>query len=319
MQVVDERTQTLFTATLFVQELFGRATTKAVYEEMKKCLDNFGLDERQIYSITTDNGSNVARICELIDAYDDISDTDDDGTEINGWDRALDGVAGVRCAMHTLQLAITAAVDNSIDKVLIKKVRQIVKKCQTTTIRQRLVERNVPLPTLDVITRWGSLYDMLSSCLHIKEDIDNLFAANDSLTLSSAEWEGVENILSSLEPARKCTGNLQKRSLLAGDFLAEWMVTKRLLVSIGTPLSIALVEFMVYREAQLFASKAFPAAVLVDLRYQTLLKKDQKEIAMSHLISTYHKIYSLKQRYTVSSPSQSQGTGDVDNEVGNEK
>ncbi|CAK4627253.1 unnamed protein product, partial [Aphanomyces euteiches] len=91
---------------------------------MKTSLKTFNLEGRQIYSITTDNGSNVTKIAEMIEAEAFSSGSDDEENNQNdAWSRALESVTGVRCAMQTFQLAVEAAVDAVVDKSLLQKLR----------------------------------------------------------------------------------------------------------------------------------------------------------------------------------------------------
>ncbi|CAK4489433.1 unnamed protein product, partial [Aphanomyces euteiches] len=70
------------------------------------------LEGRQNYSVTTENGSNATKIAELIEAIAFSNGLDDeDNNQNDAWSRALESVTGVRCAMHTFQLAVEAAVD----------------------------------------------------------------------------------------------------------------------------------------------------------------------------------------------------------------
>ncbi|KAG9399575.1 hypothetical protein AC1031_011965 [Aphanomyces cochlioides] len=78
--------------------------------------------------------------------------------------------------------------------------------------------------------------------------------------------------------------------MLAGDFYAEWLVTKRSLQNQETTLASKLVETMILREDMILTSDAFLAAVLVDLRYQVLLSKDQRLSGMKQLIAIWNSL-----------------------------
>ncbi|KAH9096701.1 hypothetical protein LEN26_012433 [Aphanomyces euteiches] len=126
--MIDESTSQVFITTLMVQELTGRETAKAIRNAMKTSLKTFNLEGRQIYSITTDNGSNVTKIAEMIEAEAFSSGSDDEENNQNdAWSRALESVTGVRCAMQTFQLAVEAAVDAVVDKSLLQKLRLVIR------------------------------------------------------------------------------------------------------------------------------------------------------------------------------------------------
>lgn len=53
--------------TLGIIQLKQRHTAKVIKEEVMRVLQNYGIDLESIYSITTDNGSNMLLTSELIE------------------------------------------------------------------------------------------------------------------------------------------------------------------------------------------------------------------------------------------------------------
>ncbi|KAG9408423.1 hypothetical protein AC1031_021662 [Aphanomyces cochlioides] len=107
MQLVQIETKSIFTATLFVQELTGPATTKAIYEAMHHNRQR----KQRYWALQLDELNS--------DVDEDDLCEDDDDTEANDdieWSRAIDqlpdrgSVSGVRCGMHTFQLAVNKAL-----------------------------------------------------------------------------------------------------------------------------------------------------------------------------------------------------------------
>lgn len=96
----------------------------------------------------------------LLNAVVDELMTDDDLGEIFN-------MTGVNCAAHTVQLAIKdalAALPESIRNV-ISISRRIAKILNLKTTQYDLAAANIPckIPHLEVETRWGSMYTMVST------------------------------------------------------------------------------------------------------------------------------------------------------------
>lgn len=72
-------------------------------------------------------------------------------------------INGIRCAVHTLQLAIRDALKETGLNRLIKKCREICKLLRKGKLRTELMENNIsiPVPNLDCKTRWNSIHRMV--------------------------------------------------------------------------------------------------------------------------------------------------------------
>ncbi|KAF2889649.1 hypothetical protein ILUMI_16524, partial [Ignelater luminosus] len=68
----------------------------------------------------------------------------------------------MRCAAHTLQLAITDTLkEDTAATRLLCKIRQLVKKLRTPTYLYLIKKESLLKPALDYATRWNSTVDML--------------------------------------------------------------------------------------------------------------------------------------------------------------
>lgn len=80
-------------------------------------------------------------------------------------------ILGVNCSAHTLQLAIKDALTKlpEIHQQVIELCRSVAKLLRKSTIIQELKDDgiNYSLPHLDVETRWGSMFSMVSICVLI--------------------------------------------------------------------------------------------------------------------------------------------------------
>lgn len=72
-------------------------------------------------------------------------------------------INGIRCAVHTLQLAIRHALKATGLKELISKCRQICKLLKKGSVKRLLTQNNIfiSIPKLDCKTRWNSTYRMV--------------------------------------------------------------------------------------------------------------------------------------------------------------
>ena len=83
---------------------------------------------------------------------------------------AEDGVITVRCAVHTLQLSVHDFFEANFSvKEMVSKFRNVAKKSHKQSIRELFKHNNKPNPRLDGETRWGSIFVMFESMLHVRD------------------------------------------------------------------------------------------------------------------------------------------------------
>lgn len=72
-------------------------------------------------------------------------------------------INGIRCAVHTLQLAIRDALKATGLEDLISKCRKICKLLKKGSVKRLLTQNNIfiSIPKLDCKTRWNSTYRMV--------------------------------------------------------------------------------------------------------------------------------------------------------------
>lgn len=161
---------------------------------IRNCLEEiptlWDINSDKIHAIVRDNGRNVAK------AIDDSI------------------FNGVPCFIHTLQLAIHAALKHDTMSQIIAKSRRIVTHFNHSNIAQsklRDLRRELHLPdhqlVQDVSTRWNSSYYMMSRLLEQKRTV-SLYLAETSVNfenLSTEEWILLGKSLELLKPFEEIT------------------------------------------------------------------------------------------------------------------
>ena len=127
-------------------------------------------------------------------------------------------IRGIRCAAHTLQLAVEDAITSCPDtNLIIGKARDVAKHLRTPNVMYILRAQKAPCPILDTETRWQSKFDMLARLLELKAFCQSLQSNDSKLLLSAGEWDAISSIVEILRPAKVTTVKLQSEQLTAGE------------------------------------------------------------------------------------------------------
>lgn len=105
-----------------------------------------------------------------MDSHDEVID------DILEESSKLYSIKHMRCAVHTLQLAIRDGLKEKRTATLLSKIRQVTIACRTPKIDAILKRRLGKGAVIDQATRWDSTYMMVKRLLELKttlEDIDN--------------------------------------------------------------------------------------------------------------------------------------------------
>lgn len=198
----------------------------------------------------------------------------------------------VRCAAHTLQLAMQDASNNVGIRALLAEVREVVRRIRTPLYVRILKEENKPVPKLDCPTRWHSAIDMVESLLNLKE----ICSLNERLQVlvSSTPWSALEDFVKSMTPAKLLTKKLQTEQLTVGNFYLEWMLCLYKLQNINTEISTTLFNKMKQRETALFDNDTFINGIFLDPRVNSILTPEQLERAKQNLIKLFFKYFIIE-------------------------
>lgn len=187
----------IVTRTIAMQQITSKHTGINIARMIHEILEKNNISIKYLVSSTVDNGSNMVKAVEELDRIcsgaqdihidEDCDEDDSNGDEENNTDdlwtdpafqlHLLNEAAKelsstfkpilyeitecVRCAAHTIQLAINDALKKSECNVFIEKARDLVKKLRLQHVLLQIKSQKYPVPPLDCITRWLSTYTMV--------------------------------------------------------------------------------------------------------------------------------------------------------------
>lgn len=259
--------------TLAMQELTTSHTGEHLKDEILDILSNYSIEKTQIYSSTSDNGTNMLKASELLEEsiFSEVEElTKDKEFDLEPDLSVLSSVFSVlRCAPHTFQLFVDDFVKTLKDEI--PSVRNFVKAARTPTNRRLLTANKVKQPPLDVETRWSSTYKMLKHVLDNKQFYDEVFSSCNP-KLGKLDFEFIENFINCFKPVYEATLKLQENQLIYGDVYKLWLDVQIQLseMILSNPYAEILLDFMDKRKSHLFESRAFKSAMYLDLRFNYL-------------------------------------------------
>lgn len=185
----------------------------------------------QVYSVTQDNGKNFVSAANmmtylaspefgLIDDEDHHDGSDEDDEDMfSSINLALDGVQVIRCAAHTLNLAVEDTFDESSFKDLLKKIRALAHHLRTPINAEKLRAEKLTQAKTDNATRWNSKYDMALSVKRLRN-----FCETQNITmLNDTDWEEIDTFLDVFKPTKIASKRFQHTQLCTGDFFKYWL------------------------------------------------------------------------------------------------
>ncbi|KAJ2937288.1 hypothetical protein O0L34_g19528 [Tuta absoluta] len=208
--------------------------------------------------------------------------------EDNFQNDTLSRLTSVRCAAHTLQLAVKYACSDI--QPLLEQCRQVVRSLRTPNVAMELRQNKLQQAVLDCPTQWDSTVNMLERLVQLK---DFCLANSTRFGIDGSTWTRIEQSLQVLKPCSVLSKKLQREQLTIGDFFIFWMKCRLELESKQTAMSIFLTICMTDRERVLLENDVFLAAIYLDPRVNSTLSEEQCEKARQHLIATYLRYDSL--------------------------
>lgn len=167
--------------TLAMKHLMDDMCGVTLAREIDIVLREFGLDVDDIYTVTTDNGSNVIKCTKILKIMQErrleefLSKQSANEVNVDEMmrlinieaDRIRQGltlhfVHQIRCAAHVLNLVLTDVLGTDDMILRNEKYRNLVKNLKRTSIDNLLASRGRNRPSLDTVIRWSSTFEMVS-------------------------------------------------------------------------------------------------------------------------------------------------------------
>ncbi|XP_050340035.1 uncharacterized protein LOC126766185 [Bactrocera neohumeralis] len=161
VQIITSNKLEIFTIAML--ELKQKHTAQYLTTKIENVLKSFNIDKAQVYAVTTDNGRNMVKAVELLSLHSDDEESDseiEDNYESIVCNVRFENIISIKCATHTLQLAVKDFLDN-LNTNVVNKSRNCVKYLRTPAYRHSIKSSQTLKPILDVPTRWSS------TCLYI--------------------------------------------------------------------------------------------------------------------------------------------------------
>ncbi|XP_065084689.1 uncharacterized protein LOC135706932 [Ochlerotatus camptorhynchus] len=311
--------------TLGMLEIKERQTARFLKSKILEVVNSYGVGINQIFSVTCDNGANMlAAVRQLKQEIEllalDSEYTEEQDKEDHEFTTALnnefkENLNLVRCAVHTLQLAILDVVDKS--NASCRRVTDIAKKCKQIKYKPSFELVKASYPPVWGQTRWGGIFKMMQSFTEQENFFKELALQFPELDLSN-DWEFIGNYVQAFKPLYYCTKNMQSEHVSLPDFYLQWLlavmeVSKLTQNPFATPLTAALTN----RIENLKTSRAFKMALYLDPRLNymgsKLFTSDEKELIQNYIIETYKRISSYQNpapSAAVASPATTETTED---------
>lgn len=308
VQFVDEN-QTVI-RTLAVRDTDAQHSSIYLKELIVNVLHEFEIDQKQVLSIVTDNARNmIATVDKMnIRQMDSITDCemDENDDSIDDFIEAaasLFKVQHMRCAEHTLQLAIRDGLKGRFATSIITKLRSVAVAARTSKMDIILKRRTGKGAILDQATRWGSTYLMIQRILELKSVLNDF--ANPDVTLTEDEWESAEQLKLILLQPFIVTQRLQAANLTPGVFFKEWKKLIFKLSKLSSPIATEITNSLLRRESLLLNNDILLAGIFIDAMVRILLSKDQLARAKTALCEIELRIKGMEAQEIITTSSSS--------------
>ncbi|XP_031639804.1 uncharacterized protein LOC116351802 [Contarinia nasturtii] len=214
-------------------------------------------------------------------------------------------VNGVNCADHTLQLGIKDGI-----KATSQSDRNVMKLCKKVAVYLRLDStmhelRNNGLkhvkPRLEVATRWGSLYMMMSDIVDRKANVEHLgMKGHKSCQLLLHKWNTLVELMLVLKDPFKRTIQLQREDLTLSDAYGIWTKMRLYLQAfsrkVRTGFGACLYEAIKERQKTIFINPVLQSSLYLDPRFRSEITRDEEKCsrAIEFLSNLYCRIQEIK-------------------------
>lgn len=322
--------------TLSMLEMVEKQTGLNLKKHIDGVLESYGATIQKVYAVNTDRGKNMLNCSSrlkqdqaqalhaesssnahgdlLNETTDNCDETccEEDASADSTMDLELDEVLqeletvfqhgqdsfleSVCCGAHTLNLIFKDTVDEETS-IWLDTVRSVVKAAKRTEYRGLFKLGKIPLPKIDVVTRWGSTFEMIESVFAYKDFYMEIGEQCVPLKLEKEDWNVMEEFVSAYKFLHAATKSFQKPDLLMGDMLYILKKLKFNLTQLPSDnrFVAGLLSTIKKRTQSLYDSNAFKAALLFDHRwsfYKSPYFKDKADKAKA-IVSIFLHIISV--------------------------
>lgn len=207
-------------------------------------------------------------------------------------------ITSVRCAAHSLQLAVNDAFgQDPVYVEALKKARLVVRILNQPNVLGVFKEAHSKNPVIDCANNWESTFAMVSMLLEVRDLIrTNKELEQISFQINYETWNHLSDLKFSLEPAFILSKMFQKEQLTFGNFLYEWIKCILKIKKALNPFSIALAQALENRQKTLLSNETFLSAIYLDPRFNAILSRDEIEMAVKHLVKTGSRLVALQEQ-----------------------
>lgn len=252
--------------TLGMITLESRHTSSYLELMINALLKLYDIDKRNIYSYTSDNGKNMISLGNLIkttqhflllndelrhlqnnysDEDNEDEDNDYDNNENNASTSEHENIKKclnevftifvvIRCAAHTLQLAVLDTIKQLDCHSMIDDIRNVVKIIKLDRIKEARKSLGIKTPKLDVVTRWNSMYQMLKTLQNQKELLIKLFQTSakefERHIFDVKHWNLIDKFVEAFAAPYECTKLLQFKQMCIGMTLIFHFKFKNIII-----------------------------------------------------------------------------------------
>nr|XP_022908982.1 uncharacterized protein LOC111420259 [Onthophagus taurus] len=251
-------------------------------------LREYDIKFQQILSIVTDNASNMKTTIDKLNLDESLQNHKSNEDNVDDEEIVIDleteeteyialasqhKINHMRCAAHTLQLAIRDGLKEVHATQLIGKIRNIVVILRNPKIDGLLKRKAGKGAIIDQPTRWGSTFVMIKRFLELKPFISDL--VHPDIVLTEDMWIQIMELETLLRQPHIVTVQLQSADLTPGVFLKEWKNLIFNLSKIEGPIAEGIRSSMIRRESLLLDNDILLAAIYIDPMYRILLSEEQ--------------------------------------------
>ena len=247
-------------------------TAENISEVLAGTLQQWKLEDNRLVGITTDSGSNIKLACELVQ-----------------WNR-------LSCFGHNLNLAVGKGLKDSRVQRALKVCRSAVAAFSRSWKKQRdlmIAQEQKQLPVhrlkLDVVTRWGSAYDMVERILEQMEAIRIVLGGDRNSSHLIPTWQDsdvLQSVAAALKPLKVMT------DALSGE--------KCITISAVKPLLNHLInEVLVEKEEDTELTKEIKEKIRVDIELRYTDADFEHLLELSSFLDPRFKLVYVKNRAKV--------------------